>query len=354
MSAVLLPGVLWGVAVSLLETVAIPPATGDPTLLWRLPLWILPGWCLVGVCLFAWVCKAGDRLERPLFFAASVAGCAFGLSALWSALYAIATLAMPASAMSRLFPHGPNPVASYAYQTWVVAFYGGLTMFAWTLGRRIERSRRLLAQAGLATIRAQAELAEVQLDALRGHVDPRFLLRVMVEVERRYAAAPRDADRLVGQLVAFLRLAMPGVRSGRATLAGELALAHAYGELGAEIEPRRGAWQVVVPATLPDVAFPPLQLLAVLDRLGGTLATGTPIRIEVTCAAGTTTLRIDDDGRAGAGWLDPGLAYRMRVGLSTLHGSNWTLEVRESPAESRPALELRITGGPGRVPGRGA
>lgn len=344
-TAVALLGALWGVAVSLLESVAIPTVVDDPGVFWRLVLWIMPGWCVVGIGLVLWIRHAGARLERPAFFVASVLGCAIVLSALWSGLYAAATAAVPASGMDLLFPHGTEPFASFLYQAWVVAFYGGLAMFAWSLNGRIERTRRVLAQARLVRLRAEVQLAEAQLAALRSHVDPRFLLRVMTQIEQRYARTPVAADRLLGLLVAFLRLAMPGVRSGRATLAGELALARAYGALRSDVDPAQPRWRIVAPDALPEAGFPPLLLLSLLDGLGAALPAGSRGEVTVACAAGEVLIRFDDGCRARAGWFSPELAYRLRVGLATLYRAAWTIELRAEGAAGRPALELRIAHG---------
>ncbi len=340
--SVVVHGVLWGVVVSLLESFAIPLRIGDAEVFGHLMLRIAPGWCVVGIAICAWVRYAGPRLERPAFLAASVAVAAVVLSALWSALYAFLPVPASAAGMAALFPNGADRFASFAYQAWVVAFYGGLYMFAWALNRRAERTRHLLAQAGIARVRTETLLGEARLHALRGHVDPQFLLRVMTEVERRYASDPVGADQLIGRLVAFLRIAMPGVRSGRATLASELALLRAYGALCADLEPRRMPWSVAAPEATPDVAFPSLLLVTLLDHLAAACPPGSAGRVDVACSGDEVAVRFDDGGAARDGWLPSELAYRMRVGLSTLYGSAWSLVPRESGGANQPALALRV------------
>ncbi len=338
----LLYGVLWGAGVSVLESVALPISAQNWAGFWGMVLWIAPGWCVVGVGIALLVEAAGARLEPPALLAGAVVASAFAFSALWSWLYSFAARPNQARGIAALFPQGSEPVAAYLYQAWVVAFYGGLYAVAWTLNHRAERTRQVLAQAELARMQTETMLGEAQLQALRGHVDPAFLLRVMTEVEHRYSHAPESADRLMGLLVAVLRLAMTGVRSGQSTLAGELRLVRAYAELWSELEPHRAAWAISAPEPVPGLAFPPLLLLPVLDRLAEASRTSDRGCISVARAGGDVVIRFEISGSERTGWLTPELAYRMRVGLSTLYGSAWSMAVRQAPDSREPALELVI------------
>jgi hypothetical protein len=338
----LLYGALWGAAVSVLESVTLPLRDQNWAGFWGMILWIAPGWCVVGVGIALLVEAAGARLEQPALLAGAVVASALAFSALWSWLYSFAARPNQARGMAALFPQGSEPVAAYLYQAWVVAFYGGLYVVAWTLNHRAERTRQVLAQAELARMQTETMLGEAQLQALRGHVDPAFLLRVMTEVEHRYSHAPESADRLMGLLVAVLRLAMTGVRSGQSTLAGELRLVRAYAELWSELEPARGTWTIAASEPLPRVVFPPLLLMPLLDRLADASPSSGRGHVSVTCADGAVVIRFDGGGREGAAWLTPELAYRVRVGLSTLFGSGWSMALRDARDTGDAALRLEI------------
>ena len=335
-------GLLWGVAVTLLEAVALPLRDMGSGGLGRMVVGILPGWCAVGVVLAHAARALGARLERPWVLAASIVAGAPALSALWSALTVAAEAVGWPDGAQALFPTRTDALASFAYQAWVVAFYGGLYLYAWALVQRAERTRRLLDRAGVARLRTETLLGEAKLDALAGQVDARILVRAMDEVDRRYAAAPADADRLVGLLVALLRRAMPGVRSVRSTLAAELDLARAHDALLAELEPRRARWAFAAPPDLHRVAFPALVLLALLDALAAAQRGPCGVLLAVTADGAGHAVRIDDAGSARAGWLSPDLAYRLRVGLSRLYGDDYAVTQREDDAPGAPALVLRI------------
>lgn len=333
---VLLHGILWGVLASVLEWVTLHGRATAWSEGLQLLLSIMPMWCAVGMCLAAWVEIAGARLLRPAFLVASTLGCAVVLSGVWSLLYA---LPWGLDRMDVLFPNGRSAVASYVYQAWVIAFYGGLYFFLWTINRRAERTHALLAEAQLARMRAETLLGESQLEALREHVDPGFLLEIVSEAERRYVSDTAGADRLIGRLVVFLRLAMPGVRTGRSSLQVELRLAKAYADLCVDAGTATAAWTMSAPPGIPDIPLPPLLIAVLLDSAA--TSTGAHVRLDASLEGDRVVLRVSPP--AGSEWLAPDRAYRMRVGLSTLYGSDWSFD--PSAGLAAPMLTL-----PARVP----
>jgi hypothetical protein len=236
-----------------------------------------------------------------------------------------------------MFPQGVDALASFAYQTWTVLFYGGFYFFAWRLNDRAERTRALLGEGEIARIRAETLLGEAQLRSLRGRVEPALLLRVMSEVERRYAYPGSNADGLLARLVAFLRLAMPAVRSGESTLRGALALARAYTELLAELEPNQTKWTITGNVRA-DVPFPALLLLPLLDAHAA--ASPSPFTGSVTVGAESAgvVIRLHGGPVGPANWISGDLSYRVRVGLSTLYGNAWSMAHQETSHPTDPAL----------------
>jgi len=322
-------GALWGIAVSIMEPLVIP--VPDSATFWTVVLWILPGWCIVGMCIAFLVETFGPRLARrtlaiPFWLAFAVL-----LSGLWSWIYS-REWALRHSGMAEIFPHGVDPVAAFAYQTWIVLFYGGLYFAAWILNHRAAEMRETLGQAEIARARAETLLAQARLDLLLGHVEPGLLRRSLVEIERRYSSGTAHADRLLASLVEFLRLAMPAVRSGRSSLAAELALARSYGELIAAIGPDAPTWTIEGDPP-PDIPFPALLLMPLLD------ASGTAV---VRVASEHPDVVVNLFTGPGAGALSPGLERRIRAGLAALHGDSWSLAYPAVANPDGPALQLRI------------
>ena len=335
-------GILWGIAVSAMEAVSLPVQGEEGSGFWPLVEWIVPGWCAVGVGIAALIEVAGARFERPLLLAASVIGCALAFSALWSWMYSFDAAGDPASAMSALFPHGVDPLAAFAYQTWIVLFYGGLYFVAWRLNHGAERTREILGRASVARMKSETLLGEARLQLLRGHVEPALLLRVVSTIEWRYAHAATTADRLLAKFVNFLRLAMPMVGSGNSTLAGELALARAYDELCADLEPGRTRW-TITGAAPPGLPFPALLLLPLLDEMAA--ASTTPFAGTIGVSGGRDSVVIAFGGATmrRADWMSADLLYRIRVALSTIHGDAWSiaLNATEDPREPAFVMVLR-------------
>jgi len=250
------------------------------------------------------------------------------------------------------FPWLPGfPISASAwYLGWASMLYGALFVGTHALAFRADRTRGLLAQAEVARGRSETLFAQAELSSLQGVVDPAFVLRVLGEIQRRYAEDAARADRLLDQLVAFLRLAMPAVRSGRSTLGAELALVRSYTSLNAAVEPQRAGWACDVDGALDDLPFPPLLLLPVLDAL----ALPATRALRITARSDDTTIELSLQGAAPGSRLPDALLHRLRVGLHALYGP--TAHVGASPgaavtirfqrADQTHRFHPRPTGGP--------
>jgi hypothetical protein len=324
----LLFALLWGVGFAAFETTGLPWIQFDAPSLLGFAFDVTIGWTAIGLMVVGYMSYAVPRWPAPLVLLGHLA-------------------VAPASAfVYEMF--GPVQIgrdlaqvelrATYSYVVWTVLAYGTL-FIAWSIAaERAEATRHLLADAEIARRRGEAELGRARLRALQGQVDPALLLDVMAEVERRYRCDLAGADHLLDQLVAFLRSAMPAVRSGTSTLHAEVTLVRAWAALQQEFAPRRAAWQVLAPEHLPELAFPPLLLLPILDQLGAEATADTPLRLRVSIIDGLVRLEIDGPPPPAA--LDPGLGFRLRVGLQTVHGSAWTLTLRDAGVDAGACLTV--------------
>src|SRR5438552_3794706 len=136
----------------------------------------------------------------------------------------------------------------------------------------------------------------------------------MTEVQRRYATDPLAMARLLDALVDFLRAAMPGVRGGSSTLLAELSLATLYVKVRSELEPGRHTWAIHTDGPMPDLPFPALMLLPVLDQLAAVDAADIPRTVlRVSQANGYCTLTIDHSGARPGSWFPAELLHRLQV-----------------------------------------
>lgn len=98
------------------------------------------------------------------------------------------------------------------YQGWLMLFFGGLAAAVYASRRRRARMLAALLAAELARATSQQRLAEARLASLQARVEPDFLLQTLTRLEQSYEADPDAADRLLDELIAFLRGALADIR----------------------------------------------------------------------------------------------------------------------------------------------
>ncbi len=247
--------------------------------------------------------------------------------------------------------HGPPaavPIAmaligvdGFVYDLWMVLAYGGLLAALCILVTRFERARGLLLQTEIERRQAQLLLGEAEFDALRQQVDPAFVRRALAEVQRRYAGEPASADRLLDLLVGFLRCAMPGVRRAQSTLADELEVVRTYVRLRQALDPHPHGWRIDAVAPEPEIVFPPLLLMSILDRLATSpTLDGGWFELRLSRNAGVVLLTMDGPNRHEPDWLPEDALFRLRLALRTTCGDAWSLVVADPTNLDRPAVAL--------------
>jgi hypothetical protein len=257
-------GLLWGLVVVLAVSLSQP--VGDLNLVdlgrWVGSLAII--WSVTGL-IWSLGCKVAEDRRRPLLITPAV----FGLAWAVAMLAANTPLTPDGDAAPGDFGHiGHIPVFDLCvYTLWINLFYGGLYTLGYFATRRALRLRRRLAELRLARSEAEAKLREARLGAVRGQIQPAMLLDALHALQLAYGRDQAAGDALFDRLTAFLRAAMPGLRSGASTLAAELAVIDRYAALREALEVGPPAWRLKLMEPPPDLAFPPLRLLPALDRL---------------------------------------------------------------------------------------
>jgi hypothetical protein len=326
--------VCWGAAAGTLESAVPIAAIDDWTVAIALSaLETLPGWLFAGLVVVALARVGVPRLSGLQLLLATAAAATVVTFVRIEMRWPFISLGIRIS-----FAGGtPTIEASAVYLGWAVFVYGGLFVGACALAQRTERTRWLLARAELARSRSETAFNMAQLSASQGLVSPAFLMRLLDEMQRRYASDVARAERLLDQLVGFLRLAMPGVRSGRSTLAAEIAVVRSYSQLAAELDPRQTEWRCELDPTLADVPFPALLLLPLLDRFAARQPSPAQIRLIGAREASQATLALF--GVVAPGWLPDDLRYRLRVALQAIHAD---ARVDECAANDAAALTITL------------
>jgi signal transduction histidine kinase len=193
------------------------------------------------------------------------------------------------------------------------------------------RAAMLEAEADRNLLSKQA--VEAQLKLMQAQVEPHFLFNTLASVQFLTETDPPKAGRMLEHLLAYLRAAVPQLRSGSSTLGQEIDLAQAYLSIMQMRMGARLAFAVDVPAELRPHAFPPTLLLSLVENAVKhglePLASGGTIRLEARRAGESLVIAVTDTGRGLAGALGNGVGLaNLRERLQALYAdrARFTLE----------------------------
>lgn len=187
-------------------------------------------------------------------------------------------------------------------------------------------------------------LIEARLAAMQAQVEPQFLFETLVHVEAAYESDAARAALALDRLIAFLRLALPGLRGGGqamgSTFAAELALVRAY---LAVIEVRSDApvtLRVDADPACNDARLYPMLLLPLVQAALRSAAVGSEATMRVRCMGNDEVgVEIAFAGTAMSG-DDPEVA-RVRERLDALYDARAFIEVKTiAPQTTQIALRL--------------
>jgi sensor histidine kinase YesM len=144
---------------------------------------------------------------------------------------------------------------------------------------RAEAERHLLSR----------QAVEAELKLMQAQVEPHFLFNTLASVQYLTETEPREAHRMLGHLIEYLRAALPQLRASSTTLGKEVALAEAYLNILRMRMGDRLGFAIDVPPELAAHPFPPNLLISLVENA---IKHG----IEPTAAGGTVTVRARRDG----------------------------------------------------------
>lgn len=229
----------------------------------------------------------------------------------------------------------------YTAMNWLL--FGGLAIFAYVYRKRARVARRLLAAAELERTKRIKRALESRLAAMQARVEPQFLFNTLSQVGRLYEIDGVVAERVLEELIAYLRAAMPRMRDTSSTLGQELDLVRAY--LGI-VKVRLGdrlTYQIDMSSSeTADARMVPMVLLPLTDHaiVNGLERTdkGGTVRIAASVADGRLRLIIFATG-AGliSGTQEDGIGS-IRERLATLYGEGATLMARTEASGATEAV----------------
>jgi hypothetical protein len=323
--AALISALLWGLAVTALESLVAAAQAPSDAEAFRLLAALLLLWTSRGLVL-ALTAQWADARWRPRSVATLFAAEAVLLSLAWDGTTHVSMLG------ESQFGLGLPLRAAFYFNLWVLVVYGGPFFWFCLHGQRMRRTRDVLARAEIERSRSAALLHEAAFAALKGRIDPALLLRAMTALRTAYEGERERADALLDALVGFLRHAMPGVRSGRTTLLTELSLLRAYAHLMQQLDGGRSLCHIDAAAPARDLAFPSMLLLPLVERLRDVQAPDAPaLHVELTSTP-TGMKLVLDAATPDADWLGPALARRLQQSMQILYGHEGRWKAGGSPS----------------------
>ena len=176
-------------------------------------------------------------------------------------------------------------------------------------------------------------LAYGQLKAVQARIDPQFLFDMLDAVRRAYERDPERAERLLDELVAFLRAALPRLQDASSTVPREAETARALARLHALSANSSVGMAIDLGDAVMGARFPPGVLLPllndVLHRRAGSCALtaahrATDVLIELTVPATPSAATVE----------------RVRAVLADLYGSAAELAVEAKGGASSVILKV--------------
>ena len=247
----------------------------------------------------------------------------------------------------------------YGFLEWLLI--GGAATFIVLDARRARIEQGRLRKAEIERAVTAKRMLESQLQAMQARVEPQFLFNTMAQVRRLYDLDARLGERMLDELIAYLRAAMPRMRDTTSNVARETELVRAYLAI---VKVRLGD-RLRVEFSISDEStrgrMPPMMLLPLIDHaiahaFDASSSTRT-LRISSEVTAGMLRIRIAD---SGSGFAAPEIGrdiWSLRERLTALYGDQAQLQfTREqgAPAQATMTIPFEAVEDGGECPTAGA
>ncbi len=165
---------------------------------------------------------------------------------------------------------------------------------------------------------------ESRLQATQARVEPQFLFDTLGDIERLYEVDSRLAERMLDDLIAYLRAALPSLRESTSTLGTELALANAWVDIIKIRRPDLLAVTSNVTGDALDACMPPTVLLPLIDHaIQVSIASARAdkaIALDAVVADGRLRISLTDAGSGFASRIESDVTARIRERLRDVYG----------------------------------
>jgi LytS/YehU family sensor histidine kinase len=222
--------------------------------------------------------------------------------------------------------------------------WGSIFVFIYVERRGALQASRRMAAAHVARTRAQRHTLQSRLQALQARVEPQFLFNTLSQVRNLYDEDPARGARMLSDLIAYLRAALPRLRESGSTLAQEVQLATAYLRI-VRARPDDPVLDIDIPRDALAARVPAMVLLPIIDHLltASTSARDGSAAIRVAARASEGRLRVEltFDG-LNLGPEREAVPGDIRDRMHELYGERGRLRLERSGSGTRVLMELPL------------
>ena len=292
--------------------------------------------------------RAVDRgtVPRKAYITAALAGSVVGVLvdvALEMSVYA-AFVDTPLQATEpetvRVFRFA-TPITVAIYRVLYSLLYAGSAVFLYAQWRTAHKTEQHLRDAELDRIRKSRLALESRLQALQARVEPKFLFNTLAQVRDFYDHDASVAARMLDDLIAYLRAAMPHMRNTSSTLGQEVELVRAYLDIIKLRLSERLAFEIDVPQAIGHACMPPMTLLPLIDEaLARSTGLAHSLRISALRSGKRLELTLADTAAPPSSESPGSAAVDIRARLAELYGNDASLVLRPATATTEFVLSL--------------
>ena len=227
---------------------------------------------------------------------------------------------------------------------WTVVI-GGLLALAYFYRRHDLRIAEALHDAELARVDMQRETLAADLQATQARVEPAFLFETLGAIGELYARDPGAGERILDELIRYLRAMLPDLRGSSSTLEREVELARAYVSILDLHAGRRLALDIDVSPDVASVIIAPMIILpllsAALDPHAGDNEMPTSLRLGARVDGARVRISISGSGPAIRALAGDIVVREMRERLLALYGDRAALTI-DAASERQLAAVIEI------------
>jgi hypothetical protein len=246
------------------------------------------------------------------------------------------------------FPGNPHDVVVMqpAFVFFEYLIWGSIIVFIYVNRRSALLASERMNAAQWQRAETQRRTVESRLQALQARVEPQFLFNTLAQVSELYESDPAKGGQMLGDLIVYLRAALPHLRESTSTVGQEMELVTAYLNIMRVRLGERLDFRVDVPDAVRAARVPPMLLLPLIDhvfaRRRSQLATSGTVRITARNAAGKLRVEVADSGQS----FDPESSrgndlHVIRDRLHALYGNQGTLTFERSDSRgTRAVMEI--------------